>query len=316
MAPTPARPRTGGATRPAGPPSTPQELVRWVPATFELPSISRVDVHAFSGDRWDDVRVCRKVTRGPFAMPRGHLASDLVAIVLSAPDREDGRFGPEHVTDRGRAGSVNVLPAGMPYTYSCEGTRDILHVSLSALEVAEDDAPGPPARLRPAFAVADPLIVQIAASLLRDATAPDDGGRLYGEALGSALAAHLARRYAAEGPRAAPTPGCIPGRQLRRVLEYVEAHLAEDLGLGELARIAGMSRTRFLHEFRRTTGKSPHRHVMERRIERAKVLLADPDVQLDDVVSASGYADQSSFTRVFRRMTHLTPGAYRRASRP
>ena len=293
-----------------GTPTTPQELVRWVPAGCDLPVISEVDVRTFSGSTWEGVKICRKVTRGPFVMPRGHVASDLVAIVLTAPDRESGHFGGERVTDRGPPGTVNVLPAGMPYTYACSGTREVLHVSIAG-------APSPAektAELRPVFGATDPLVVQIASALLQDCASGSPAGRLYGEALGTALEAHLARHYAAARAPEPKPPRLIPARQLRTVVEYVEANLGGDLRLGDLARIAGMSRTRFVEEFRRTTGMSPHRYVTLRRVERARTLLASRDLALCEIASSCGYGDQTSFARAFRKLVQMTPGAYRRAS--
>lgn len=291
-------------------PYAPQEVVRWVPETVELPSISDVQVHAFSADLWDNVKVCRKITRGPFVMPRGHVATDLVAIVLRPPEHEDGQFGADHVTHRGVRGSVNVLPAGMPYTYSCEGARETLHLSLTGARDAADDDGARARGLRPLFAAADPLIVSIATALLSEATA-DAGDRLYGESMATALRAHLVRRYGVAGAATGYPASSVTTRQMQRVLDFIEAHLADNLGLGELAKIAGMSRTRFLGGFKRTTGMSPHRYVMGRRVERAKVLLADPDVSLHEVAAQLGYTEQTSFSRVFRRIAQITPGAYR-----
>ena len=293
-------------------PTSPQELVRWVPAGHEQPFISEVDVCTFSGNAWDNLRVCRKVTRGRFAMPPGYVATDLVAIVLRAPACEEMRFGQEYVRNRGGRGSVNILPAGTPYTYTCDGTREVLHISITR-EVNSQCDDGHVA-LRPTFAQTDPLIVQIGSALLSEATSGPNSDRLYGEALASALGAHLARRYSAKAQPLPSVPTCIPIQQLQRVLDYIEAHLAENLGLGQLARTAGMSRTQFLGNFKRTTGTTPHQYVTARRMERAKKLLADPDVQLHEVASMAGYSDQASFTRVFRRIARTTPGAYRALS--
>lgn len=282
----------------------PQEVVRWVPETVELPLISSVQMHTFSGELWDNVKVCRKSTRGPFVMPRGHVASDLVAIVLRSPEREDGHFGSDHVTHRGCRGSVNVLPAGMPYTYSCEGERETLHLSISG------SVSGTAIALRPVFAAADPLIVSIGTALLGEATASTTD-RLYGESLATALRAHLVRRYGAAGPVAPQPSSWMTRQQMQRVLDFIEANLAQNVALGEMAKVAGMSRTRFLSGFKRTTGMSPHRYLMDRRVERAKVLLADPELSLHEVAARLGYSEQASFSRVFRRITQITPGAYR-----
>jgi AraC family transcriptional regulator len=98
---------------------------------------------------------------------------------------------------------------------------------------------------------------------------------------------------------------------MQRVLDFIEANLAQNVALGEMAKVAGMSRTRFLSGFKRTTGMSPHRYLMDRRVERAKVLLADPELSLHEVAARLGYSEQASFSRVFRRITQITPGAYR-----
>jgi AraC family transcriptional regulator len=294
-------------------PTTPQELVRWVPDTFELPSISDVQVHEYSGDRWGNVRICQKITRGPFVMPKGHVATDLVAIVLRAPVREVGCFGNDRVTNRGGRGTINVIPAGMPYTYSCEGEREILHISLQRDPDPSSD-PLAPGALRPTFVASDPLIVNIGSALLKEATAYDPVNRIYGESLGTALRAHLARHYSERSrvSRRAEMSG-LSRRQLDRVLDYVEAHLERPLGLDELARLAGRGRTQFITEFKRATGTTPHQYVVTRRIERAKLLLASEELPLHEVAARTGYAHQATFTRAFLVATRMTPGAYRRA---
>ncbi len=296
-------------------PTTPQELVRWVPDTFEMPLISDVRVHAYSGDSWGNVRVCQKTTRGPFVMPKGHVATDLVAIVLRAPEREVGCFGHDRVTNRGSPGSINVIPAGMPYTYSCEGDREILHISLQLEPDPSQDAHAR-VQLRPTFLGSDPLIVNIGSALLNEAAAPDPVNRIYGESLGTALGAHLVRHYAAVGAiRTRPERSGLSRGLLDRVFEYVDAHLDQPLGLDDLARIAARGRTQFLAEFKRATGTTPHQYVVTRRIERAKVLLARDDLPLHEVAARTGYAHQATFTRAFQASTRMTPGAYRRAQR-
>jgi len=278
-----------------------------VPETVEQPAMSEVQVHAFSGELWDNVRVCRKRTSGPFVMPRGHVATDLVAIVLQAPEREAGRFGADHVTHRGGRGSVNVLPAGMPYTYACEGERETLHLSIG---IGAGDDGERPASLRPLFAAADPLIVSIGTALLNEATA-EARDRLYGETMATALRAHLVHRYGIAAAIPTREASCIPRRAMQRVLEFIDAHLADNLGLGEMARVARMSRTRFLIDFKQTTGMSPHRYVTERRVERAKALLARRDLALAEIAYRSGFASQAHFSTAFRRATGTTPARYR-----
>jgi AraC family transcriptional regulator len=115
--------------------------------------------------------------------------------------------------------------------------------------------------------------------------------------------------------RRSPLPhkgGLAPG-QIRRVLEYIEAHLTGELGLVELAAIVKLSPHYFGEAFRISTGRSPHRYVMERRVEWARDLLRDADRPIHDIAYAAGFSNQSHFTANFRRVTGITPGRFRRS---
>ena len=148
--------------------------------------------------------------------------------------------------------------------------------------------------------------------LWSEAGSGDGVGRLYADGLSLAVCAELAREAGRPAPAAR---GGLAPRQLALVRELVEARLAEDLGLAELAAEAGLSPSHFTRAFRRSTGLTPHRYLMARRVERARALLEGGELALAEVALASGFADQSHFTSAFRRATGLTPGAHRRAAR-
>jgi AraC family transcriptional regulator len=62
-------------------------------------------------------------------------------------------------------------------------------------------------------------------------------------------------------------------------------------------------------------GRAPHQHLMTLRLERARRLLETPDAALSDVAARAGFADQSHFTRLFKRQFGVTPGAFVRSHR-
>jgi AraC family transcriptional regulator len=99
---------------------------------------------------------------------------------------------------------------------------------------------------------------------------------------------------------------------LRRVQEYVEAHLEQDLTIEALAAVAGLSPYHFARAFKRSTGSGPHRNVLRRRIERAKRLLAAGKIPLSDVARACGFGSQSHFSTRFREVTGVTPRQFGR----
>jgi AraC family transcriptional regulator len=102
---------------------------------------------------------------------------------------------------------------------------------------------------------------------------------------------------------------------MRRVLDYIDAHLTEELGLAELAAIAGLSPNHFGEAFKTSVGKSPHRFVMERRVGHAMALLRNDEHSIAEIAQAAGFSNQSRLTQNFRRVTGLTPGQFRRSLR-
>ena len=114
------------------------------------------------------------------------------------------------------------------------------------------------------------------------------------------------------GVRQSSIRGLAP-RQIWRVLEHIEAHLTDELGLAELAAIVELSPHYFGEAFRISTGSSPHRYVMVRRVEWARDLLWDEDRPIRDIAYSAGFSSQSHVTANFRRVTGVTPGRFRRS---
>jgi transcriptional regulator GlxA family with amidase domain len=100
--------------------------------------------------------------------------------------------------------------------------------------------------------------------------------------------------------------------QLKRVTDFIDANLAETLQLCDLAALSGLSPSHFGRAFKGSTGLPPHRWHLNLRIERARTMLTDDCASLADVACATGFADQSHFTRVFSRTVGMSPGAWRR----
>lgn len=110
-----------------------------------------------------------------------------------------------------------------------------------------------------------------------------------------------------------PTPKLngLPRWRLQRVLDYIEQNLAGEIRLGDLADAARLSANHFSELFRQSTGTSPYRYVLARRVECAKRLLGESMLGVLDIALAVGFSDQSHFSKVFRRTTGMTPGGYR-----
>jgi transcriptional regulator of acetoin/glycerol metabolism/AraC-like DNA-binding protein len=108
--------------------------------------------------------------------------------------------------------------------------------------------------------------------------------------------------------------GLSPGA-LSRVRDYVETHLSDSIDLAILAAVAGLSIHHFAREFKHSTGVAPHHYLIQKRVERAKDMLAHTELSLSEIAYAVGFADQSHLARHFRLILSLTPGQFRWSQR-
>jgi AraC family transcriptional regulator len=102
-------------------------------------------------------------------------------------------------------------------------------------------------------------------------------------------------------------------RRVRRAVELMQTQMERELSLSEIAAAAYLSPFHFARLFKKLMGTSPHSYLAALRINRAQLLLADPNLSITEVSARVGYASSSHFTRAFRNATGLTPRAYRSA---
>jgi AraC family transcriptional regulator len=159
----------------------------------------------------------------------------------------------------------------------------------------------------------DRLIQSIGLSLLDSSVTDSPVDRLYADSLINSLTLHLLANYSTAKAEKQTETGGLSGYKFRRVTEYLEAHLDDDISLNEIAAIADLSPSHFSRAFRKTTGQSPIQYLMQRRLERAKELLAVPEIPLVEVGLLSGFKNQSHFSTLFRKYTRLTPRGWRDA---
>jgi AraC family transcriptional regulator len=168
------------------------------------------------------------------------------------------------------------------------------------------------AELVPRFAILDPMLEQLAIALttaLRDGTSEDG---LYIDTLSQMLAVHLARNHSSQSrPGRMPPVQAIAGWRMRRVIEYIEENLDGDLSLEAMAAEVDISPIYLARAFKAAVGQSPHRYVLQRRVERAKELLRNTELPVVDVALSSGFSSQSHLSYWFQRYVGVPPAAYR-----
>ena len=227
-----------------------------------------------------------------------------------------------HVEGPVSRGSLNLVPpelnAGSCATH-WRGLSSAVSVMLpsAALDRAARDLDVDPLALRydVRYCHDDALVTSCVRELAREVTAGGPGGRIYGEQLIHTAALRISPRYAT-GPAVADAHrGGLSPRAMRRVREYVDAHLAEAVSLHDLAAVAELSTFHFARAFRQTTGQPPATYVRAARLARAREMLVDPALahySIAEVAAAVGYTTASAFSTAFRRAYGGAPRELRR----
>lgn len=259
-------------------------------------------------------------------VPAGHIESDpdryhVLDMHAGATMRVSCRLDGHERYGAQLHGDINVLPAGSVarWVMGAPANAVIVRLSPALFEEAADAMRLKPvcAELRPAIRMRDPHIEYIAWMLKEERTGGNPRGRLWLDSVASTIAVRFVRRSqrVASWPR--PADRALPKWRLRRVCDYIEANLGQDLSLAELAAVAGFSVPHFKVLFTRSVGLPVHRYVVERRVERARLLLLQGNRSMTDIALDVGFAHQSHMTRCVQQVLGVSPAkimALRRSS--
>jgi AraC-like DNA-binding protein len=109
--------------------------------------------------------------------------------------------------------------------------------------------------------------------------------------------------------------GGLPPGRAHRICEYINSNLDQNISLGVLAEMAGLSIHHFARAFKQTMGMPPHSYVLQRRVEQAQHMLRTTELPLSEIAQYTGFADQSHLARHFRRTMGVSPSTLRWAQR-
>jgi AraC family transcriptional regulator len=216
-------------------------------------------------------------------------------------------------------GTARVCPVGiLERDVVLDAAIECLFISLppgliEASALVDYDIDPANAELVYAGGLVDPTLQRIALSLndvlLRGLVAATD--RMFVDGMQAALAAHLFSNYSVGRWRPpARTPQLDP-RKLARVLDYIDAHYAENIALSDLATVGCLSPYHFSRLFREATGHSPHSYLTRRRVKAAEDELLRNRASMAEIAEATGFGSQANFIRVFKKATGMTPGRIR-----
>lgn len=191
--------------------------------------------------------------------------------------------------------------------WSCHSARRIM-VELDGARLGEPEAL---VGLRQDLHFRDDALAGVVRAMAREVAEGCPHGALYAQSLSMSVLLRLAHTHG----RSRRERGTLTVAQLRRVDECIADAATGGPTLTDLADAAGYSKAQFVRLFRRTTGTSPHRYVLQRRLEQARHLIATTALPLAEVASEAGFASQSHLNSAFVRCYGCTPGQARRDAR-
>lgn len=237
--------------------------------------------------------------------------------------RRDLPAGPYWVDDRPmqrrpiNSGQFLLLDLNEEHSSLQYGSVDCISIysSRDALNRFQEEHGLPPiGQLRSPRGIAfeDDVIRNLGECLVPAFEWPETANQLFVDHVALALLAHLTGFYGEQPSVLRPFRGGLSPWQERRAKDILLTHIDGKVGLAELARECGLSRSHFSRAFRTATGLPPHKWLLARRIELAQELLRNPKLSLKEIAIRCGFTDQSHFTRVFSKNMHASPGDWRR----
>jgi AraC family transcriptional regulator len=188
------------------------------------------------------------------------------------------------------------------------GSAEVAAVKLTPEwlhRVELEQAPAGFGRLPPLSA--DQTMRSLASAMRREVESGAGTGRLYAESLSLALLSYVADRLPVSRMQ---VRGAFSEAQRRRLAKHIHERLGEDLALTELAAFAGLGPRQFSKLFREAFGVTPHRYLLNQRLDEGARRLATSSHDVADIALALGFSSQSHFAAAFRKRFAQSPRKY------
>lgn len=215
-----------------------------------------------------------------------------------------------------RPGEILITPANVPLFVRWKGQENCLQIQLKTeflQNIAQETLSSESNffELIPQFQVHDSHIQGVTMMLLEECQKKGSNNQLYLDSLANVLAVNLIRNHGTTKSILPIYQGGLSPYQLSQVFDYIDAHLDQNLKLEDLAQLLDLSQFHFSRLFKQSIGLSPHQYLIEQRIDKAKQLLKKTNQSILDIALECGFSSHSHLSKQFRRVTGMTPKAYR-----
>jgi AraC family transcriptional regulator len=244
------------------------------------------------------------------------ITADTLVLQLAGSTRMECYVAGHYHSERIMPGALMVYPRSFePITGRWDSSVKHLFIELSQqgiIDVASAALRRDPEQVEIILKLVfyDPLLQHLAAELHREMQNASPFGQLFAESVANTIVLYLLRNYSNVSNLHEVSSGRLTTLQLRIVDEYIHANLHQKIALADLANCLHLSIPHFEKMFRATLHCPPYHYVLERRVERAKLLLSTTRLPLYDVALDWGFANQSHFTRHFTKFVGVSPARF------
>jgi AraC family transcriptional regulator len=252
------------------------------------------------------------------------LPLDILGYLRNGNPRVTRRVNGRSVSKRLTIGAVTFVPHGVRTAWQVDGAGEFVQISVSpgvfcAFANEHFDVPSP--LIADFFAIHDPWLTGYFEMLISEYDTFFDerygADALLLSEMEHALVKHLLKWHSFPVSRSDRLPtrstSVSPLRPvvLRRVEEFIDANLGDEVTLRMLAAIATLSVEHFVRSFRSATGRTPYRYVLEERLKRAAHLLRTSDQPIFMIATACGFKNPNYFSTKFHERYGIRPSHYR-----
>ncbi len=265
------------------------------------------------GANWEGIHV--EYHRQPAnECPEHRLQQHTIGMILSATIGGAVVNGKHYGSERWEAEQIFVAAAGTDYHPYAVEDHEFMAIALDPIQcdnTVHESTNGNLIEIILHWQTRDPLIFGIGWALKTELESGGLNGTLYVDALKNALSLHLLHHYCTQKPKLREFEGGLDPSKLQIVIDYINDYLYRELYLAELAKLVHMSPYYFSRLFKQSTGITPHQYLTKCRIEKAKLLLKQPEFSIAYISQQVGFKDQSHFSQTFRKIVGLNPKKYR-----
>jgi AraC family transcriptional regulator len=237
-----------------------------------------------------------------------------LAMHLCGPVEQEWWCGGRNGKQSYRTGSMCLVARGTQHrTYSSSPSRQlVLSIEESDLLRAARDMGKTRVTVLGRLCFEDRQIYLLMSEFQREMESGWETGALYLEHLGLSLSIALIQKFSDCRVALPVLKGGMTRVRLQRVLEYLAENQHRDLSLTDLAEVADLSPFHFARLFRSEMGMTPHRYLIDQRLERAKEMLRCDRGHVADIALETGFKSSGHFSRAFRRHVGASPSDWKR----